>query len=112
LRITLKLSIIVPFYNEQDSIGPLHASIIGAVAPLPIPFETVCVDDGTPYYNCGTALLSCGLQRLRLSPLWAPQQISLQPCHGMPALKSIRTEWGAPDRDVAVVTQRRSSGTR
>lgn len=43
----LKLSVIVPFYNEEDSIGPMHAAIVNAVAPLRIPFEMVFVDDGS-----------------------------------------------------------------
>jgi glycosyltransferase involved in cell wall biosynthesis len=43
----LKLSVIVPFYNEEDSIGPMHAAIVEAVAPLRIPFEMVFVDDGS-----------------------------------------------------------------
>jgi glycosyltransferase involved in cell wall biosynthesis len=44
---SLKLSVIVPFYNEEDSIGPMHAAIVSAVEPLQIPFEMVFVDDGS-----------------------------------------------------------------
>jgi glycosyltransferase involved in cell wall biosynthesis len=47
LQSPLKLSVIVPFFNEQDSIGPLHAAIVGALDPLQIPFEMVFVDDGS-----------------------------------------------------------------
>jgi glycosyltransferase involved in cell wall biosynthesis len=47
LRTPIKLSVIVPFFNEQDSIGPMHAAIVSAVAPLQIPFEMVFVDDGS-----------------------------------------------------------------
>jgi glycosyltransferase involved in cell wall biosynthesis len=47
LRTPIKLSVIVPFYNEQDSIGALHAAIVNAVTPLQIPFEMVFVDDGS-----------------------------------------------------------------
>jgi glycosyltransferase involved in cell wall biosynthesis len=47
LRTLIKLSVIVPFFNEQDSIEPLYAAIVGAVAPLQIPFEMVFVDDGS-----------------------------------------------------------------
>jgi len=43
----LKLSVIVPFYNEEDSIGPMHAAIVTAVEPLGISFEMVFVDDGS-----------------------------------------------------------------
>lgn len=42
-----KLSVIVPFFNEEQSIGPMHAAIIRAVEPLSIPFEMVFVDDGS-----------------------------------------------------------------
>lgn len=41
------LSIIVPFYNEEENIERMHAAISGAVAPLGIPFEMVLVDDGS-----------------------------------------------------------------
>jgi glycosyltransferase involved in cell wall biosynthesis len=47
LNPTPKLSVIVPFYNEEDSIGPMHAAILAAVEPLHIPFEMVFVDDGS-----------------------------------------------------------------
>jgi glycosyltransferase involved in cell wall biosynthesis len=47
LRTPPKLSVIVPFFNEQDSIEPLYAAIVGAVTPLQIPFEMVFVDDGS-----------------------------------------------------------------
>ena len=42
-----KLSIIVPFYNEEDSIGPMHAAIVAAIDPLKISYEMVFVDDGS-----------------------------------------------------------------
>src|SRR5688572_8621048 len=41
------LSVIVPFYNEEDSIGRMHAAIVAAVEPLGVPFEMVFVDDGS-----------------------------------------------------------------
>jgi len=42
-----KLSVIVPFYNEEESIRPLYAAITAAVTPLNIDFEMVFVDDGS-----------------------------------------------------------------
>jgi glycosyltransferase involved in cell wall biosynthesis len=42
-----RLSIIVPFFNEEDSIQPLHAAIVAAMAPLQSTFEMVFVDDGS-----------------------------------------------------------------
>jgi glycosyltransferase involved in cell wall biosynthesis len=44
---TPELSIVVPLYNEEDSIRPLYAAITRAVAPLGISFEIVFVDDGS-----------------------------------------------------------------
>jgi glycosyltransferase involved in cell wall biosynthesis len=41
------LSVIVPFYNEEESIAAMHAAIVAAVEPLGIPFEMVFVDDGS-----------------------------------------------------------------
>ncbi len=42
-----KLSVIVPFFNEEDSIDPMYAAIVAAVEPLRIRFEIVFVDDGS-----------------------------------------------------------------
>jgi len=42
-----KLSIIVPFYNEEESIGPLYRAIVSAIDPLNITYEMVFVDDGS-----------------------------------------------------------------
>jgi glycosyltransferase involved in cell wall biosynthesis len=42
-----KLSVIVPFYNEEDSIEPMYAAIVAAVEPLALSFEMVFVDDGS-----------------------------------------------------------------
>ncbi len=42
-----KLSVIVPFFNEEESIDPMHAAIVKAVAPLDITFEMIFVDDGS-----------------------------------------------------------------
>jgi len=47
-----QISVIVPFYNEEDSIAPLHAAIVAAVEPLHIPFEMVFVDDGSRDATC------------------------------------------------------------
>ncbi len=41
------LSIIVPFYNEEESIEPLHRAIVTALEPLAAPFEMVFVNDGS-----------------------------------------------------------------
>ena len=44
---TFDLSIIVPLYNEEESIGPMHEAIRAAVADLPGTVEIVFVDDGS-----------------------------------------------------------------
>ena len=41
------LSVIVPLYNEEDSVTPLEKAIREAVEPLELSFETVFVDDGS-----------------------------------------------------------------
>jgi glycosyltransferase involved in cell wall biosynthesis len=42
-----RLSIIVPFYNEEENIRRMYGAITTAVEPLGIPFEMVFVDDGS-----------------------------------------------------------------
>jgi glycosyltransferase involved in cell wall biosynthesis len=42
-----ELSVVVPLYNEEESIRPLYTSITRAVEPLGISFEIVFVDDGS-----------------------------------------------------------------
>jgi glycosyltransferase involved in cell wall biosynthesis len=46
-RADLRLSVIVPFYNESENIGRMHAAIVRAVEPLGVSFEMVFVDDGS-----------------------------------------------------------------
>jgi len=41
------ISVIVPFYNEEDNIRRMHAAIVAAVEPLGLPFEMVLVNDGS-----------------------------------------------------------------
>ena len=41
------LSVIVPFYNEEENIRRMHAAIVAAVEPLGLPFEMVFVNDGS-----------------------------------------------------------------
>ena len=42
-----ELSVIVPFFNEEESIRPLYLAIVRAVEPLGVSFEMVFVDDGS-----------------------------------------------------------------
>jgi glycosyltransferase involved in cell wall biosynthesis len=42
-----ELSIVVPVYNEEDSVGPLHRAIGEALDPHALDYEVVLVDDGS-----------------------------------------------------------------
>jgi glycosyltransferase involved in cell wall biosynthesis len=55
-----KLSVVVPFYNEEESIGRMYAAIVAALAPLDLSFEMVFVDDGS---KDGTARIATELAR-------------------------------------------------
>jgi glycosyltransferase involved in cell wall biosynthesis len=37
----------VPFFNEEDSIQPMHAALVTALDALGEPYETLFVDDGS-----------------------------------------------------------------
>ena len=54
------LSVIVPLYNEEESVRPLYGAIIQAVAPLDRSFEMVFVDDGSHDEPCGSPTSSRG----------------------------------------------------
>ena len=43
----LDLSVVIPVYDEQDSIGPLHAEVDAALVAADIAFELIFVDDGS-----------------------------------------------------------------
>jgi glycosyltransferase involved in cell wall biosynthesis len=42
-----KLSVVVPFFNEEDSIEPMHAALVSALDTLGEPYEMLFVDDGS-----------------------------------------------------------------
>jgi len=46
-RDSLDLSVVLPAYEEQDSIGELYDKIVAAVTPLALDFEIIFVDDGS-----------------------------------------------------------------
>jgi glycosyltransferase involved in cell wall biosynthesis len=43
----LDLSVVVPLFNEEESVRPLYAAIVAGVEPLGVSFEIVLVDDGS-----------------------------------------------------------------
>jgi len=43
----LDLSIVVPFFNEEESARPLYQAVVDAMAPTSIDFELILVDDGS-----------------------------------------------------------------
>src|SRR5690606_33884469 len=47
LPTTPVLSVIVPFYNEEDNIERMHRAITDAVEPLGVTFEMLLVNDGS-----------------------------------------------------------------
>lgn len=47
MNIQPDLSVIVPFYNEEDNIARMHSAIVEALEPLGIDFEVVFVNDGS-----------------------------------------------------------------
>jgi len=49
------LSVIVPFYNEEESIDRMHAALVAALEPLGVRFEMVFVDDGSRDRTCARA---------------------------------------------------------
>jgi glycosyltransferase involved in cell wall biosynthesis len=51
----LDLSVVVPLYNEEESLRPLYAAIVAGVEPLGVSFEIVFVDDGSRDGTVGIA---------------------------------------------------------
>ncbi len=42
-----ELSIVIPLYNEQDSIAPLYEELTAVLAGLGCTYEVIAVDDGS-----------------------------------------------------------------
>ncbi|HJS92550.1 MAG TPA: glycosyltransferase family 2 protein [Steroidobacteraceae bacterium] len=51
----LDLSVVVPLFNEEESVRPLYAAILQGVEPLGVSFEIVFVDDGSRDGTAGIA---------------------------------------------------------
>ena len=56
----LDLSVVVPLYNEEESVRPLYGAIVAGVSPLGVSFEIVFVDDGS---RDGTARIADEIAR-------------------------------------------------
>src|SRR4051812_48366770 len=44
---TMDLSVVIPIKDEKDNLNRLHESLTAALAPLPISYEILLVDDGS-----------------------------------------------------------------
>jgi glycosyltransferase involved in cell wall biosynthesis len=63
----LDLSVIVPAFDEESSVGPLYERILKALAPLDLAFEIIFVDDGSrdrTFVRC--AALAAADQRVKV----------------------------------------------
>jgi glycosyltransferase involved in cell wall biosynthesis len=66
----LGLSVILPTYNEVESVGPLYEATVRAVEPIGTSFEIIFVDDGSSdgtFERC--AALAAGDPRVRVIKL-------------------------------------------
>lgn len=63
----MDLSIVVPLYNEEDSVGPLYESVRSVVDELDLDVEMIFVDDGSTDQTATKASnIARGDQRLRV----------------------------------------------
>jgi glycosyltransferase involved in cell wall biosynthesis len=44
---SVRLSVIVPFYNESENVVRMHQAIVQSIEPLGVSFEMVFIDDGS-----------------------------------------------------------------
>lgn len=56
----MTLSVVIPLFNEEESVTPLVSQLLASLRPLQEPFEVVLVDDGS---SDGTARVLEGLSR-------------------------------------------------
>ncbi|MEB2846270.1 glycosyltransferase [Rhizobiales bacterium RZME27] len=56
----IELSLVVPIFNEEDSVGPLIARVREAMAGYASPWELILVDDGSTDATLANARLSVG----------------------------------------------------
>ena len=44
---SVELSIVIPLYNEEPNLAPLHAELSAVLASMKVPYEVLIVDDGS-----------------------------------------------------------------
>ena len=79
--VMLALSVVVPLFNEQDSLRPLVSQLLEAVRPLGVAFELVLVDDGSKD-STATVLAELSDEVPRTRGGVAPPQIRPDSGHG------------------------------
>ena len=55
----MELSIVVPLYNEEENVAPLHAELSQVLLPMNVPHEILFIDDGS---TDGTFQIVRGIQ--------------------------------------------------
>ena len=44
---SVEFSIVIPLYNEEPNVAPLHAELSAILASMPVASEIICIDDGS-----------------------------------------------------------------
>jgi glycosyltransferase involved in cell wall biosynthesis len=45
--VSVELSIVIPLYNEEPNVAPLHAELSSVLASMHVPYEVLLIDDGS-----------------------------------------------------------------
>jgi glycosyltransferase involved in cell wall biosynthesis len=45
--VSVDLSIVIPLYNEEPNVAPLHTELSGVLASMKVPYEILIIDDGS-----------------------------------------------------------------
>jgi glycosyltransferase involved in cell wall biosynthesis len=45
--VSVELSIVIPLYNEEPNVAPLHAELSGVLESMNVPYEILIIDDGS-----------------------------------------------------------------
>jgi len=44
--VSVELSVVIPLYNEEPNVAPLHAELSAILSSMAVPYEIVAIDDG------------------------------------------------------------------